>query len=322
MRYATQVVAASNSLNKAAADFVCTGANDQTTIQAAISAIVAGPFTHGKVLLMEGTYTFGGTGGITNGGKFIGIEGMGGSDFGAISVINVPSTNTGPTIQGFQYVRNIGFTGGGAGLTSAVLYNNAEVSHCFLNISVANTTGGNVAMIWATSNNYALVRDNYVRVPNAYIGIRLSGLNERAYGNQINLLTSSVSGIDIDGDSNAEVFSNFLTGSCTSGGIRVGGISGTSDAKVYDNNLGGVNTGTGDGIRVGAVATSFKPYVSRNIVRAGAAMANGINILGNASGALVVHNDCRGSGTVNSVLDAGVGSFLNMDGSANNWNLL
>jgi len=50
---ATVVVAASDSLNKAAANFVCSGANDEVEIQAAIDALPAGG---GDIKLLEGTY--------------------------------------------------------------------------------------------------------------------------------------------------------------------------------------------------------------------------------------------------------------------------
>lgn len=50
---ATVVVAASDSLNKAAANYVCDGVADNVEIQAAINALPAGG---GKVLLLEGTY--------------------------------------------------------------------------------------------------------------------------------------------------------------------------------------------------------------------------------------------------------------------------
>ncbi|MDP3015249.1 MAG: right-handed parallel beta-helix repeat-containing protein [bacterium] len=50
---ATKIVAASNSLNKEKADYVCTGTNDQITIQAAIDALGA---NGGAVYLLEGTF--------------------------------------------------------------------------------------------------------------------------------------------------------------------------------------------------------------------------------------------------------------------------
>ena len=52
-RSATFVVAASDSLNKEQADYVCNGVDDQVEIQEAIDAL---PSSGGKVLLMAGTY--------------------------------------------------------------------------------------------------------------------------------------------------------------------------------------------------------------------------------------------------------------------------
>ncbi|NVM21686.1 MAG: right-handed parallel beta-helix repeat-containing protein [Desulfobacterales bacterium] len=50
---ATLVIAASNSLSKSGADYVCDGVDDQEEINAAIDALPSG----GKVLLLEGTYS-------------------------------------------------------------------------------------------------------------------------------------------------------------------------------------------------------------------------------------------------------------------------
>ncbi|MEA1998141.1 MAG: right-handed parallel beta-helix repeat-containing protein [Euryarchaeota archaeon] len=51
---ATFVIAASNSENKDKADYVCTGTDDQGTIEAAIAAL---PANGGSIILLEGTYT-------------------------------------------------------------------------------------------------------------------------------------------------------------------------------------------------------------------------------------------------------------------------
>ena len=58
---ATLVVAASDSLNKCGANFVCDGTDDQVEIQAAIDALPTGggyPFGGGKVALLEGNFNF------------------------------------------------------------------------------------------------------------------------------------------------------------------------------------------------------------------------------------------------------------------------
>ena len=62
LRYATVVVAASDSLHPGDADFVCTGTNDEVTINAALNAVAEITFRNnlvGKVLLMEGIYNTG-----------------------------------------------------------------------------------------------------------------------------------------------------------------------------------------------------------------------------------------------------------------------
>src|SRR5690606_21784694 len=74
-RSATLIVAASNSsqASKDGADFVCTGTDDQNTINAAIAALPAGG---GKVLLLEGLYTVSGPINLVSN---MTLEGMGAS---------------------------------------------------------------------------------------------------------------------------------------------------------------------------------------------------------------------------------------------------
>jgi parallel beta-helix repeat protein len=55
-RAATVVVAASDSLDKRNADFVCTGTGDEVTLQAAHDKAAAAPAGAGSVVLLDGTY--------------------------------------------------------------------------------------------------------------------------------------------------------------------------------------------------------------------------------------------------------------------------
>lgn len=73
---ATIVVAASDSLNKAAANYVCDGVADNVEIQAAIDAL---PVGGGKVVLLEGTYVFAAT--VTRAIDNITIQGQGRSTY-------------------------------------------------------------------------------------------------------------------------------------------------------------------------------------------------------------------------------------------------
>jgi len=66
---ATIVVAASDSLNKAAANYVCDGTADNVEIQAAIDALPAGG---GKVMLLEGTFNLAANIDLVSNLKFIG----------------------------------------------------------------------------------------------------------------------------------------------------------------------------------------------------------------------------------------------------------
>jgi hypothetical protein len=93
--YATVVVAASNShaTGKATADFVCTGTNDETVIQQAVNAVAA--VGGGRVVLLEGTYTFSTTAGtkvsITAPTVIEGQSGLG-------STINLVGNASGPAV--------------------------------------------------------------------------------------------------------------------------------------------------------------------------------------------------------------------------------
>jgi len=63
VREATAIVAASDSVHKDKADYVCTGGSDQITITQAVNDL---PSRGGTVYLMEGTYYFSGAIGIIN----------------------------------------------------------------------------------------------------------------------------------------------------------------------------------------------------------------------------------------------------------------
>lgn len=69
---ATLIVAASDSLSKIGAAYICDGTDDHVQIQAAIDAL---PSTGGKVLLLEGTFTLGATVTIAKNG--VTLEGQG-----------------------------------------------------------------------------------------------------------------------------------------------------------------------------------------------------------------------------------------------------
>lgn len=85
--YATVVVAAvdTHESGKTPADFICTGADDQTTLVAALAAL---PANGGKILLLEGQYEFSATFMITK--PYTTLQGMGRS-----TIINAPATADG-----------------------------------------------------------------------------------------------------------------------------------------------------------------------------------------------------------------------------------
>ena len=113
---ATLIVAASNSLHKERADYVCDGVDDQIEIQAAIDAL---PSCGGKISLLEGIFYISSKITIN---KMVTLQGMGGYEHtvgltgGTVLYCLIPGTfleytNDGPTPRHFGSMREIGFSG-------------------------------------------------------------------------------------------------------------------------------------------------------------------------------------------------------------------
>lgn len=148
---ATIVVSASDSKNKANADFACTGTNDDVTVQNAISAL---PATGGKVVLLDGTYNVGSK--ITVPSN-VTIEGQGNSTILKIQ----PNSSTLTAVFGISAVSDITFknfkidgnkannTGTSQkGFTLPTLTNSK-----ILNVTVTNLSAEGIYMYNASNNN-------------------------------------------------------------------------------------------------------------------------------------------------------------------------
>ncbi len=137
LRYATVVVAASNSLHHtiADADFVCAGIHDQTTLAAAFAAL---PAEGGKVLCMEGDYLFDNSSLPAQGGMVAvpantTLEGMGAATkfkipdlFGPLSntwILQVITNNV--AIRNMQF--NLGSVSAGAGVGSILAQQDSNI---------------------------------------------------------------------------------------------------------------------------------------------------------------------------------------------------
>ncbi len=136
-RSATIVVAANGSTanSKAAADYVCTGTNDEITINTAIAAL---PSNGGRVVLMEGTYTC--TNPITIDKNYVTVEGQG---------------------QGFNTV--VAAPSSAVSRTAAIIFGQtARVVSCALRNVSLNVSGGTQATKAGTGHGVAIACDSFL----------------------------------------------------------------------------------------------------------------------------------------------------------------
>ncbi len=256
---ATIVVAASDSLNKAAANYVCDGTADNVEIQAAIDALPAGG---GKVVLLEGNYNiinqilisrtgidFSGQGPSTI------IKIVAGSAIDAIKVHGV-GVITGITLTDFAVDGSLGSGSGvvGAGiyvlevsrlkiknlyvhdtyLTGIRVYNYTEIT-IKSNIVVNSGRGSNAPCIGISKGRGATISGN--------ICIGGAGTDECIDCN---------AGVVGDANSNTSIVSNVLSGALQEGidftGYNYGAVA--SSNAIYDClvgiNCGGSNAGFGE----------------------------------------------------------------------------
>lgn len=300
--YATVVVAASNSINKPTADFVCTGTNDQTTINAACAAANSGSGVVGKVLLMEGNYHC--TGPIL--GNSVWLQGMGGYSNGgvgttinytpgasetfiqnlfAISDLIVSSTSAAgfvTTLVQAAHVERIVTIGPHGAAGSIGVLCNGHCRNSFL------ATGTNYTAISVGNNAQVSIIDNAIGSDNGVL-CGTGGAN-RIVGN---LITSSIVGVNLTAGSNTLVQGNVTQVGVSAASINIK-VAGTQ--HVITNNI---------------VIPAF----------AGVS-GTGISVIAGASIIRVILNDIHGTWATAAFSDAGTGTIKNFDGSANNWNLL
>ena len=130
-RTATLIVAASNSsaASKSGADYVCTGANDETVINSAIDSL---PANGGRVVLLEGVYTC--TGSIVIDSDDITLEG-----------------------QGRGFATTIAAPNGGVSRTAAIIVGNTKyVTSCTIRDLALNVSGGTQAVQAGTGHGICM----------------------------------------------------------------------------------------------------------------------------------------------------------------------
>lgn len=217
-------------------------------------------------------------------------------------------------------IENIFESGGSSG---QIALDNADSSIVIGNI-MRNSTGDAVYMS-STIDNY--ISGNWIFDPSEY-GIRLDcspfdALDVVIVDNKIKLC----------GEHSIYMVAGFgkipdmrISGNVIQDGAKDGirlhlGFGSSDDIVISDNQIidNGTASGTFNGIYLDG--EGLRPFIHGNKI-VGTSHDNGINIAdANISDALIVCNDIRSGYGTNKISDSGTGTLLNMDGSANDWNL-
>ncbi|MFZ1257995.1 MAG: right-handed parallel beta-helix repeat-containing protein, partial [Candidatus Saccharimonas sp.] len=269
---ATKIVAASNSSQalKDAADYVATGAGDQTTINAALT-VAAG----GKVYLTEGIYTVDNTILVPNNTTLAGAGAGTVIEFANLGgiykeMINNSDTTTGTGVhirdvslngrkdintatQMGIYFRQLGSTTRQGGSVQSVVMTNFNGDGLYLENSFNNTITGNkvigadygLDIDWTSSNN--IFSDNYLTGNDT--GIYISGtyntINNNTFfantnGIQMDGGSNTISGNFLDSNTNMGIWVNVdhltITGNTIRGGAT-GILAGTTDSTISGNTI-------------------------------------------------------------------------------------
>ena len=209
---ATFIVAASDSLHKERADYVCDGTADEVEIQAAIDTLING----GEIVLLEGIYNVD----VLNITKSVTIRGMGGYDYwsgnegtlithtGSANCINLASGGCGIrnlkirgtsnsdyliSISGdYRHIdlSNLGLEGSAADLPTAAIYMSNSLYNSSNNIGIRYCATG---IILAAASNLHTFID--IDVAHCTTGINLFGLSNgnNFYGCGLQACTTGIS---------------------------------------------------------------------------------------------------------------------------------
>ena len=313
-RYATVVVAQSGGSqpslhsSQADADYICTGSNDDVTIQNAINSMTSGSggAPCGLLLLMEGDYNFGtGTTGLN--GKFIDIMGLSNSltNFGTTLTVPTGCTNSFSVLKGFNRVSNLEVqVGDNATRVIKVVDDNGNTqntSEVFIQGSLTLAAGSYGISVNTTAN----VRNCFV-IDMAVGYIFQSGVS---YGTvHDNYSQGCTVGVQVDNHNNI-VHGHHSHGDAK--GIVL--VSTAQDNTIQSNDI---NNHTSAALVVDGTNNNVQGNTLR---KGGTTPANGLFINATANTCIVINNDCHASGTAN-FTDNGAGTIKNLDGSANNWN--
>jgi len=338
VRSATIVVAASNSNDKAQADYVCDGNSDQDEINSALNAL---PENGGKVYLAEGTYIV--SGAITIGKSNVTLLGAGASTVIKIKDSHNASINViYASGKSGLLIQNLRIDGNKANQTSGTMHGiyfssveNSKIVDCWLedlrsigialssssnNTVTSNTCQGNGSYgIWLGSSSNNTVTGNNCQ-GNILHGIYLFNLN---YNNAISSNTcqgNNWAGIQLYSSDNNTVSANTCQGNGYQGILLDASSNNTVTSNMVVSNSQAVNN-TYDGI----VIASLSDYnnIQGNTVRRGTGgnqQRYGIRIgASTADNNLVITNDLYQAGATADYNDAGTGTIYQINRTSAGW---
>lgn len=274
---ATKIISAIDSIDRVVrADYLCDGANDQTEINNAITALAA---TGGTVLLMEGTYTL--SGAITLNQANVTLRGIGKG-----SVLNCGSGNAVAITANGCRVENLSInnTSGRAVYFNAV--SSATVKDCYLRTTAAGVDSVHVD---ANSENCTVENNRITGAASGGVTIYLIGSNCKALGN-----TVSYGGIGIQSSGgNAVIADNTVQGQNSHGiYVSAGNYSMISGNNIQNNGGSGININTSQititgNMLINNTADNLKLdtgasycVINGNYINAGSTSRQGLTIFG------------------------------------------
>ena len=253
---ATKVIAASNAANKGNADYQASGTNDQTTINAAITAL---PSTGGVIYLTDGTFSLGAAVTITK--SNVSIIGAGSSTIvkrvydstssedGAITI-----GDTTGTIYSNISVSYIQIDGNSSVETNtnddAVLIKDSVNTIVVSSTTIVNTKGIGVSYITSTaSHNPNTIKVIGNAISGSQSAINMYGASASAPMNAIisdNTITNSGNwNIQVAKFDNSIIARNNIPLTGSNSGITI--TSGTGSGIIYGNTMSGGQHGIGGG---------------------------------------------------------------------------
>lgn len=274
-RWGTIVVAAANSsaASRAKADYVCTGASDQTMLELAIGVLLVENPAGGKLVLLEGEFVLSGDIDVVlGGGQELVIEGMSsgnakGSVSAAATVINgsaIGVANAINALNGALTVKNVLVNAGTGGNAIFAFNTKLNVDQCAL-----YGNGGVIVFTSAGGSADGSRVTNSTIITSGGSGVVFFSADHALVANTEIVITGATGGTGTWGISSAHslgigsefiAIGNDITVDSNSGGIAAGD-NGTTECLIIGNVVRGA------GVQSGILAAAFAAVVADNIVR-------------------------------------------------------